>query len=340
MKTPGYAEAIRETIRELAAAHPDLVLLHGSERTDDLALPGTGAAASLPAAGAESVLGAAVGLALSGSPVLVTLSAPAAARVALERLQADLSRSLPASAHDERSGPRRLPADLLSGPAPPGRGRSDGLARRLSDAPVVVRVPLDGAVPALGRFTGLHGLRVVAPATATDAAELLRRAFWQPAATLFLEDRRLYPRRERLLATSPAGTGAAVRRAGREVTLVAAGAMVLAALQAARLLASRGIEAEVIDLRVAAPPDLRTIAQSLLRTHRALVIDEGETLFGAALAAEITEATFDELDAPVGVVRVPIGTATLAEALACAVPAIVTRACWLMGRPAYIPTPQ
>jgi hypothetical protein len=54
------------------------------------------------------------------------------------------------------------------------------------------------------------------------------------------------------------------------------------------------------------------------------------------VAAAIVEAAFDELDAPVGVVRVPNGAATLAEALARAVPAIVMRTCWLLGRPAHL----
>jgi pyruvate dehydrogenase E1 component beta subunit len=124
--------------------------------------------------------------------------------------------------------------------------------------------------------------------------------------------------------------------------------MLVAALRAARLLLARGIEAEVIDLRYLAPLDLETVRRSLFRTHRALVIEEGETFFAPTVAAAVAEAAFDELDAPVGVIRVPAGAATLAEALDRALPAIVTQTCWLLGRPAQIgedgdypsPTPQ
>lgn len=163
----------------------------------------------------------------------------------------------------------------------------------------------------------------------------MRRAVMEGGAWLTLEDRRLFPYREKVPHPATSRRGAICRQAGSDLTLVAAGAMLLAALRAVRPLLTRGIEAEVIDLRLLAPLDVETLRGSLFRTHRALVIDEGETPMGPAVVAALTDAAFDELDAPVDLLRVPAGTATLAEALDRAVPAIVTRACWLLGRPAH-----
>jgi pyruvate dehydrogenase E1 component beta subunit len=302
MRTALYAAAIREAIRELAAASPEMVLFRAGRENDPL-LPTGQFSARYAAPGCAGVATAALGLALGGRPTLVSLGPPAAALAAL----APLSAALTATGGSRATGPA-LPA------------------------PLVLRVPLDGGAAPLGRFAGLGPFRVVAPATAADAAVLLHAAFAAPGATLYLEERRLYPRRERLLPAAPEVRTPIVRRAGSDVTLVAFSAMLIAALGAARLLSGQGISAEVIDGRTLAPFDAPVVARSLWRTHRALVIEEGETLLAPSLAAAITEAAFDELDAPVGVVRVPAGGGTLAETLARAVPVIVTRVCWMLGR--------
>jgi 2-oxoisovalerate dehydrogenase E1 component len=95
---------------------------------------------------------------------------------------------------------------------------------------------------------------------------------------------------------------AALRRAGRDITIVSAGQMVGLALEAAETLAAEGIEAEVIDLRTIQPFDLAAILGSVRRTHRLLVVDEAWPMcgFAAEVAQSVQELAFDELDAPIG----------------------------------------
>ena len=94
---------------------------------------------------------------------------------------------------------------------------------------------------------------------------------------------------------------AAIRRQGSDVTLIAYGGTVPTALSAAEELASAGIEAEVIDLRVLRPLDDQTVIGSVTRTHRAVIIDEGwrSGSLAAELSARIMEQAFYDLDAPV-----------------------------------------
>jgi pyruvate dehydrogenase E1 component beta subunit len=94
---------------------------------------------------------------------------------------------------------------------------------------------------------------------------------------------------------------AAVRRAGRDVSLLAFGGSLWKSLEAAERLAAEGIEAEVVDLRVLRPLDSATILASVQRTHRAVVVDEAWRTgsFAAEISARIMEGAFYELDAPV-----------------------------------------
>jgi pyruvate dehydrogenase E1 component beta subunit len=95
--------------------------------------------------------------------------------------------------------------------------------------------------------------------------------------------------------------GAAVRRAGRDLTIIAYGGMVPRALAAAERLAAEGIDTEVLDLRALRPLDTAAILESVARTRRALVVDEGwrSGSLAAEVSARITEGVFWELDAPV-----------------------------------------
>jgi pyruvate dehydrogenase E1 component beta subunit len=95
--------------------------------------------------------------------------------------------------------------------------------------------------------------------------------------------------------------GAAVRRPGRDLTLIAYGGLLPRALEAAAQLQGEGVEAEVIDLRVLRPLDTETLLASVARTHRALIVDEGwrSGSLSAEIAARIQERAFFELDAPV-----------------------------------------
>ena len=96
-------------------------------------------------------------------------------------------------------------------------------------------------------------------------------------------------------------TRAALRRAGNDVTLIAYGGTLRVALEAAEALASAGIEADVIDLRTLRPLDDETIVESVRRTHRAVVVDEGwrSGSISAEITARIVEHAFFDLDAPV-----------------------------------------
>jgi pyruvate/2-oxoglutarate/acetoin dehydrogenase E1 component len=131
---------------------------------------------------------------------------------------------------------------------------------------------------------------------------------------------------------------AAVRREGRDLTLITYGGSLHKTLQAAEALARERIEAEVIDLRTLRPLDDRTFIESVVRTHRALIVDEGwKTLsLSAEITTRIVEQAFFELDAPVARVctrEVPLPYARhLEEAALPGVPAIVDAARRLVHR--------
>ncbi|MEJ2513672.1 MAG: alpha-ketoacid dehydrogenase subunit beta [Gammaproteobacteria bacterium] len=153
-------------------------------------------------------------------------------------------------------------------------------------------------------YAHVPGLKVVAPATLADARGMLGTALADPDPVIVFEHAGLYNMEGELEDDAGAVdiSRAAVRRTGKDVTLVTYGGSLHKTLQAAQALAGEGIEAEVVDLRSLRPIDDATIVKSLSRTHRALVVDEGwRTL---SLSAEITtrlvEQAFYELDAPVG----------------------------------------
>ena len=153
-----------------------------------------------------------------------------------------------------------------------------------------------------GWFAHVPGLRVLAPATVADARGMLWPALQDPDPVVIVEHARLYPVRERLDGPPEVDIRrAAVRRAGADVTIAAHGAAVWTAMEAADALAGRGVECEVIDLRVLRPLDRETVAASVARTGRAVVVDEGWRSVGMAaeVAAEISERAFAHLRAPV-----------------------------------------
>ena len=158
-------------------------------------------------------------------------------------------------------------------------------------------------------FMHIPGLKVVMPSTPADAKGLLIAAVEDPGAVLYIDDRWLYghtgPVPEAMTAT-PIGQ-AAVRRTGRDVTLIGISWMAAQALQAAEKLASEGIDAEVIDLRSLKPWDRETVLASVRKTGRAVVVDPGWRTAGASaeIAATISEEAFDALRAPVARVTLP-----------------------------------
>ena len=149
----------------------------------------------------------------------------------------------------------------------------------------------------------IPGLIVVAPSTPYDAKGLLKTAVRDDNPVFFLENKRLYPIKgavpeEEYLV--PLGV-ADVKRKGRDVTIVATSYQVHNALTAADTLAKEGIEAEVIDPRTLSPLDVEPIAESVRRTHRLVVVNEGCRTGGYAseVAATLGEVVFEYLDAPI-----------------------------------------
>lgn len=152
-------------------------------------------------------------------------------------------------------------------------------------------------------FAHVPGLRVVAPATLEDSRGMLWTALQEPDPVIVLEHVMLYNMTGQIAANAgPVDIDRAViRRPGRDVTLIAWSHCLWKALEAASELASVGIEAEVIDLRTLRPLDEETIVESVRRTRRAVVVDEGWRTgsLSAEIAARVQEACFWSLDAPV-----------------------------------------
>jgi pyruvate dehydrogenase E1 component beta subunit len=180
------------------------------------------------------------------------------------------------------------------------------------DMPVTIRIPSFGGIGAVEHHSEstesywLHtaGLKVVVPSTPSDAYWLLRQSITSRDPVIYLEPKRRYWTREALDTNAPALPfgRAAVRRTGADVTVVTYGSLVATAMSAADLAADQhGWGLEVIDLRSLNPLDFDTIADSVRKTGRAVVMHEGpRTLgFGAELAARIQEELFYDLEAPV-----------------------------------------
>ncbi len=149
-------------------------------------------------------------------------------------------------------------------------------------------------------FAHVPGLRVVAPATVSDARGMLPAALAQPDPVVIFEHVQLYNTEDELGDWACDLTSAAVRRPGSDITLVTYGGCLPKALAAAETLAADGIDAEVVDLRVLRPLDRTTIAASVRHTHRVVVVDEGwktGSLAGEVVAGLAEECLYD-LDAP------------------------------------------
>jgi len=152
-------------------------------------------------------------------------------------------------------------------------------------------------------FAHIPGLIVVCPSTPADAKGLLLAAIRNPNPVIFLEHKMLYF----VKGDVPDGEGlerigvAARRREGTDVTLVSYSLMAHRCLEAADLLAQRGVSCEVLDLRTIRPWDREAVLASVRKTHRLVVVHEAVKSFGAGaeIATTVMEEAFDELDAPV-----------------------------------------
>src|SRR5579883_3602133 len=184
--------------------------------------------------------------------------------------------------------------------------------------PIVIRAPSGGGIhggpyhsqnPEMP-FVHTPGLKVVAPSTAYDAKGLIKSAIRDNDPVLFFEHKGLYRKiKEDLPAadyTVPIGKAKVVRE-GKDLTIVAYGAMVWTALEAAERLAAEGASAEVVDLRTLLPLDRETVCESVKKTSKVLLVHEDTRTAGLAgeLAVSITETVFEYLDGPILRVTAP-----------------------------------
>jgi acetoin:2,6-dichlorophenolindophenol oxidoreductase subunit beta len=177
--------------------------------------------------------------------------------------------------------------------------------------PLVVRATLGASRRSAAQHSqSLHawpshipGLKVVVPSTPYDAKGLLKSAIRDDNPVVFFEDKMQYKVKGEVPSeeyTIPLGA-ADVKREGRDLTIVATSSMVQVALGAAKMLEAIGISAEVVDPRTTWPLDEKTIVESVKKTSRAIVMDEGYGRYGVAseIASVIAEGAFYHLDAPV-----------------------------------------
>lgn len=191
-----------------------------------------------------------------------------------------------------------------------------------------------------GWFAHIPGIRVLAPATLEDARGMLETALADPDPVLIFENVMLYNMMGDLPDTAGAVgiASAAIRRVGRDISLITYGGSLFKTMQAADELTTVGIDAEVIDLRTLRPLDDATIMESVRRTRRAVIVDEGwrSGSLSAEIAMRITEQAFWSLDGPIARVcteEVPIPYPKhLEDAALPSVPKIVAAARQLVGR--------
>ncbi len=182
-----------------------------------------------------------------------------------------------------------------------------------SAVPFVVRMPSGGGAQRAAQHSQLFetwyahvpGLKVVMPATPYDVKGMLKSAVRDPDPVLFIEHELLYNVKgempdEEDEYTVPLDRGE-VKRSGRDVTIITFSRMLHLSLQAAEDLAKEGIEAEVIDLRSIRPIDIDLLVDSVKKTNRVVIAEEGWKYYGTGqgLAALIYENAFDYMDAPI-----------------------------------------
>ena len=181
--------------------------------------------------------------------------------------------------------------------------------------PVVIRVPYGGGIGAVEHhsespealFAHTAGLRVISPSSPAEAFSMIQQAIASPDPVLFFEPKGRYWEKgdvdvdAAIDAPHPALDTAKVLRQGTDITVVAYGPTVQTALKAAETAAAEGTSIEVVDLRTLSPLDTATVAASVRRTGRCVVVHEAPVLYGtgAEVAARITEECFFHLEAPV-----------------------------------------
>ena len=289
MRTITYSQAIYETMREEMARDPnviligedvgtfggvwgvsgDLVKLFGEDRVRDTPISET------------AIIGAALGAAMMGLRPIAEIMFGDFLPVAGDQLVNQL-----AKARYMSGGKAKVPVTVRITTGAPGSA-----AAQHSQSPE-------------GWYMNVPGLKIAVPATPADAAGLLRTAIRGEDPVLFFEHKMLYALKGEVSEDAdfavPFGQ-AAVRREGKDVTVIAIGGMLPKALEAAEILAGQGIEVEVVDPRTLVPLDKETILASVRKTSRVIVAHEAHKRLGpgAEIAAMIAEEAIGYLDGPI-----------------------------------------
>ena len=193
--------------------------------------------------------------------------------------------------------------------------------------PMVVRLPAGAGVSAAAQhsqsleawITHVPGLKVVYPSTPQDALGLMLSSIDDDNPVMFLEHKAIYTMKGDVDSLTPIPLGKGdIKRAGEDVTIIATGKMVHEALAAAKMLEADGISAEVLDPRTLYPLDKALIAQSLSKTHRAVIVTEENRRggYGGEISAMIAEEMFDLHDCPIvriGALDTPVPFAPVLE---------------------------
>jgi 2-oxoisovalerate dehydrogenase E1 component beta subunit len=280
------AQAVNRALRDAMTAD-DKVLVFGEDvgvlggvfRVTDGLTRDFGEARCFDTPLAEAgIMGAAIGMAMYGYRPVVEMQFDAFAYPAIEQIASHLAKM---------------------------RNRTRGAL----PMPVVVRVPYGGGIGGVehhsdsseGYFVQTPGLKVVAPANASDAYTLLRAAIESDDPVIFMEPKRLYFSKSPFAPDGAPIGRAAVRRTGTDATLIAYGPTVSTALEAAEAAEAEGFDLEVVDLRSLVPFDDETVCASVRKTGRAVVIHEAAGFggTGAEIAARVSERCFHWLEAPV-----------------------------------------
>ena len=193
--------------------------------------------------------------------------------------------------------------------------------------PMVVRLPGGAGVSAAAQHsqsleawvTHVPGLKVVYPATPQDALGLMLSSIDDENPVMFVEHKAMYTMKGDVDSFEPIPLGKGdIKRSGEDVTIIATGKMVHEALAAAKILEEDGISAEVLDPRTLYPLDKELIAQSLGKTHKAVIVTEENRRggYGGEISAIIAEEMFDLLDCPIvriGALDTPVPFAPVLE---------------------------
>jgi pyruvate/2-oxoglutarate/acetoin dehydrogenase E1 component len=227
-----------------------------------------------------SFCGLAVGAAMTGLKPIVEFMSFNFALVAFDQIVSNIAKTLYMS-----GGQFPLPM-VLRGPGGPA-----------------ARVAAQHSNSLESLFAYFPGLQVVMPSTAYDAKGLLKTAIRDPNPVVFIENEMLYGSSGDVPIgeyTVPLGV-AEVRRPGTDVTLIATGRMNAMLLAAAQEFEREGISVEIVDPRTIKPLDIETLARSVRKTHRAVIVEEGHRFagVGAQIADDLYSHCFDDLDAPI-----------------------------------------